>query len=257
MSINSFLRKIASDIKNTAKEFSAEDFYYILKYVGVKPNISLVSDITQFYHDFLDNLNNSLVKYEVKQLGHGDNITHYIALYADSKAKYRDAVKVYFPVKYDYLISSLKTIFLYLIRNNIMATVKFHVKATNEGIVIRFYDKKDVLPFVNYCNNNFVLKDLLVGVNPFIATIYGIGIVFDDNTVSTYNKTLSLLLEEYFKYMSDNNLLDKVSDLDFLDFIMKRVKLEKNEIRQYNMEAIINNFTAILNHNSPISESEK
>ena len=99
------------------------------------------------------------------------------------------------------MISALKTIFSYLIRNSIPSTVKFHVKATNENIVIRFYHKEDVLPFINYCNNNFVLDELLERVNPFIATIYGIGIVRDDNTLNSYNGTLSEILEEYFEFL--------------------------------------------------------
>lgn len=256
MTINNFFKKIVDDIKSKDREYKAMDFYYMLKYLDVKSSTEYGSDIEAFYQDFLNNLNNSLVKFEAKKLGKDNNITHYIAFYVDTKAKYKEAVKVYFPVKYEYMISSLKTIFMYLIRNNIMATIKFHVKATNEGIVIRFYKKEDVLPFINYCNNNFVLKELLAPVNPFIATIYGIGIVFDDNKVSTYNKTLSELLESYFKFMKEQELLNNISDLDFLDYVMKMENKTHDEALKFNIKAISNNITAILNHNSPISEKD-
>lgn len=256
MKINNFLKKIRDDIKNTNREFSYADFYYMLKYIEVNQSTQFSDDIETFYQDFLDSLNNSLVKYETKKLGNNENTTYYLGLYADASARFRDAVKVYFPVKYEYVVSSLKTIFVYLIRNNIKATVKFHLKATNEGIVIRFYKKEEVLPFINYCNNNFILKDLLVATNPFIATIYGIGIVFDDNKTSTYNKTLCRLLEKYFKYMNNNNLLDKVSDLDFLNFIINLANNLNDEIMEFNINSIINNITAIINHNSPISEKD-
>jgi len=224
-----------------------------------KPSSDFLYDVMKsyggcekFYQDFLNSLNNSLVKFDERKLGSNENTTHYIGFYTDKKAFYADAVKVYFPVKYDYLISALKTTFLYLIRNNIKATVKFHLKATNEGIVIRFYDKKDVMSFISYCNNNFRLKDLLVNVNPFIATINGIGIVRDDNTVNSYNGTLSATLKEYFTLLKDNNILDKASDLDFLDYLIKRANIEENEFIKFNIKAIISNIKAILNKENPL-----
>ena len=167
-------------------------------------------------------------------------------------ANYEEAIKVYFPVKYEYMISALKTSFLYLIRNNIQATVKFNVKATNEGIVIRFYKKEDALPFINYCNDNFILKDLLESVNPFIATIYGMGLVMDDNNINSYNGTLSEVLEDYFKVRKEEDMLNKVCDLDFLDFIRKKIANEEDNIKRFNLKAIENNITAILNHASPL-----
>lgn len=256
MSINDFLKQIASDILKNKKVLSKNDFYYILKYLGVKQNVSLVGDIKKFYDDFLDSLNNSLVKYDARVVGEEENTTNYIGFYVDKKADYNEAVKVYFAPKYEYMISALKTIFLYLIRNNVQAVVKFHVKATNEGIVIQFYDKKDVMPFINYCNNNFVLKDLLLNVNPFIATIYGIGLVSDNNTIESYNGTLSVVLEEYFKLAVNNEALSRVSDLDFIDFLRKRIKLEEDKSIVFNLKAIEKNIVAILNHENPISEKD-
>ncbi len=255
MTINSFLKKIATDVGMANQDYSADDFYYILKYLGVKKDNSLVNDIEKFYADFLDSLNNSLVKYEAKSLKSGENVTHYIGFYVDKKADFYEAVKVYFPVKYEYMISALKTIFLYLIRNNIRSQVKFYVKATNENIVIRFYDKKDISSFINYCKNNFVLKDLLVNPNPFIATVNGIGLVSDDNTINTYNGTLSILLRDYFALYRSRDVLETVSDISFLDYVMKRKEMASNE-EKFNIGAIEKNITTILNHNNPLDEKE-
>lgn len=252
MRINEFFKKIASDIKITNKVFSEEEFYYILKYIGVKKDSSKWEDINKFYKDFLENLNNSLVKYETREVKALENTTHYIAFYTDKKALYTEAIKVYFPVKYDYLISALKTTFLYLIRNNIKATVKFHVKATNEGIVIRFYNKLDVMPFISYCNNNFRLKDLTLNVNPFIACIHGLGIVRDDNTVNSYNGTISKMLVEYFTLLKNSNTLDKASGIDFLDYLIKRINLEEDLLVKFNIKAIESNVRAILNNENPL-----
>ncbi len=252
MSINEFLKKIAVDIKVNNTNCDKNDFYYILKYIGIKKDNSLVLDIENFYEEFLNNLNNSLVKYEQRKVKDKDNATYYIGFYVDKMANYEEAIKVYFPVKYEYMISALKTSFLYLIRNNIQATVKFNVKATNEGIVIRFYKKEDALPFINYCNDNFILKDLLESVNPFIATIYGMGLVMDDNNINSYNGTLSEVLEDYFKVRKEEDMLNKVCDLDFLDFIRKKIANEEDNIKRFNLKAIENNITAILNHASPL-----
>ena len=252
MKMNEFLRQIASDIKTTGKSYTKDDYYHLLKYVGIKKDQSRVNDIEEFYDKFLDSLNNSLVRHVVRKTGKNENTTHYIGFYTDERASYTESYKVYFPVKYEYMISALKTIFSYLIRNSIESVVKFHVKATNENIVIRFYHKEDVLPFINYCNSNFILDDLLERVNPFIATIYGIGIVQDDNTLNTYNGTLSEVLEDYFNFLSERNALDNISDLHFLDYVMQKESKEPNEIIKFNLHAIIKDIKAILTRKSPI-----
>ena len=252
MTMNEFLKQIASDKRTLGKEFNRNDYYKLLKYTGIKKDESLVNDIEEFYHNFLENLNNSLVRHVIRKTGNKENTTHYIGFYVDKRANYTEAYKVYFPVKYEYMISALKTIFSYLIRNSIESVVKFHVKATNENIVIRFYHKEDVLPFINYCNNNFILDDLLEETNPFIATIYRIGLVQDDNTLNTYNGTLSILLEEYIDFLDKINALDKANDLQFLDFIIKKEEKEENEIVKFNLHAIENNIKAILTRTSPL-----
>lgn len=250
--MNEFIRQVISDKNIQGKVFSQEDYYYMLKYYGVKKDTRLYLDIEKYYQDFLHSLGNSLVRYEVRNLGSDENTTHYIAFYADRKADYLEAVKVYFPVKYEYMISALKTVFLYLIRNSIEATVKFHVKATNEGIVIRFYHREDVKPFIDYCNNNFVLDDLLIKPHPFMATIHGFGIVRDDNEVGTYNSTLSGLLQEYFGFLDHNSSYSLASDLDFLDYVSKRANIEENSILKFNIRAIEKNIKMILNHENPL-----
>ena len=250
MSINDFIKKIAKDIND--KDLNSEDFYYILKYVGITKDMSLSEDIVKFYHNFLDNLSESLIKYETRNIKNDENATYYIGFYVDKKALYREAVKIYFPVKYEYQISALKTIFLYLVRNNIKATVKFYVKATNENIIIRFYDKKEALPFINYCYKNFILEDLLGPTNPFIATVKGIGVVYDDNTVNTYNGTLSILLEEYFKYLKESNKLEEASDQHFLLFVKEKLENAQSEEIKFNIKAIYKSINIILNHEKPI-----
>lgn len=253
MSINDFIKTIVKEVETNDRVFSKDDFYYMLKYLGIKKDISLVNDIEKFYQDFLNSLNNSLVKFSEKKLGSNENTTHYIAFYTDKKADYLEAVKVYFPVKYEYMISALKTIFLYLIRNNIEATVKFHVKATNEGIVIRFYKKSDVKPFIDYCNNSFILKDLLEPLNPFIAKIHGIGVVQDDNVISSFNETLANMLYEYFTFLKQNGSYDLASDLDFLDYVMKRANIEENDVLRFNIRAVEHSLESILNRSNPLN----
>ena len=252
MKMNEFLKQIASDKRKLGKELNKDDYYLMLKYTGINKDQSLVNDIEEFYQNFLENLNNSLVRHVIRKTGEKENTTHYIGFYVDKRANYTEAYKVYFPVKYEYMISALKTIFSYLIRNSIESVVKFHVKATNENIVIRFYHKEDVLPFINYCNNNFILDDLLEDTNPFIATIYRIEVVEDDNTINSYNGTLSMLLEEYINFLDERNALDKINELQFLDYIIEREKIEENEIIKFNLHAIEKNIKAILTRTNPL-----
>ena len=252
MKINDLIKSISQDMQLNNRVFYKDDFYYMLKYVGIKKNNYLYKDIDKFYEEFLTSLNNSLVRYETRSLKFGENKTNYISFYATEKADYLKAVKVYFPVKYEYLISSLKTVFLYLIRNNIKSTVKFHLKATNEAIVIRFYDEKDVMPFINYCNQSFILKELLEKTNPFIPTIYGIGVVRDDNTKYSYLAMLSECLQDYFWLLKNTNTLDRASDLDFLDYLIKRANIEEDDKTRFDINEIQKGITNILNLSNPL-----
>ena len=252
MRINDFLHQIASDIKRTNESLTSNDIYYLLKYTDIKKDESLAQDIEDFYQKFLDSLNNSLVRHITRKTGQNESTTHYIGFYVEKRASYTEAYKIYFPVKYEYMISALKTIFSYLIRNSIASTVKFHLKATNENIVIRFYNKEDILPFINYCNNSFLLDDLLEKTNPFIATIYGIGIVQDDNTLNSYNGSLADILAQYFDFLKRMDLLDKAGDLHFLDFLMQKEAAENNEIIKFNLKAIEKNIKAILTRTNPL-----
>lgn len=250
--MNEFLKQLASDIKSTNQVLSEKEIYALLKYTKIKRDASLAQEIETFYSRFLNNLSNSLVRHITRQTGKNEFTTHYIGFYVEKRANYTEAYKVYFAVKYEYLISALKTIFSYLIRNSIPSVVKFHVQATNENIVIRFYHKEDVLPFLNYCNNNFILEDLLEEVNPFIATVYKIGVLKDDNTLNSYNGTLANLLYNYLNYLQANDILEKASSIHFLDYVIARKKESDNEIIKFNIQAIEKNITAILNKTSPI-----
>lgn len=243
MTISDFLKKAANN------NYSKDDYYYMLKYLNIKKDTSLDKDIQKYYQEFLESLDNSLIKYRTKRLGLNENTTHYIVFNADKKALYTESVKVYFPVKYEYMNSALKTVFMYLIRNNIQAEVKFHVKATNEGIVIRFYKKSDAKPFIEYCDKNFILHDLLEPLNPFIPSFHGFGIVEDDNTVSSYNKTVAMLLEEYFIYVK-KNAFSMISEMDFLDYIIKRGKIEENDIMRFNIKAVEKGIETIISKNN-------
>lgn len=244
--MDEFLRGIAKNI-NEGNSFLVEDYYMLLKYYGVSKDTSLALDIEKYYNDFLEGLENSLVKYHTNEVGNNLNKTNYIGFYVDEAANYLDAAKVYFSVKYEYVVSALKTVFTYLIRNNIKSTVKFHLKNTNENIVIRFYNKDEVKPFIDYVNNSFVLTDLLGPVNPFIATKYGIGIVRDDNIKNSYNGSLAEHLNDYFNYLKENELLANASGIDFLDFLIKKRSLINDERSIFNINSIIDNIKAIIN----------
>ena len=250
MDINKFFKNIANDLQTNNRELSSDDFYYILKYLNIEQNDTLSKEIENFFEEFLDNLSNSLVKYETKPIGSGTNKTNYLGFYVEEKNKPLKSTKVYFPVKYEYLISALKTTFIYLVRNNIKAVVKFHQKATNEGVVIEFYNKEDVKPFINYCHSNFILKDLLEPLNPFIVTYHKFGII--KKMQGSYIETIAELLSKYFKTIQKNKKYDKVSALDFLAFV---VETKETAIDENDYNTIIKNIKTILN-NKGILEDE-
>jgi len=55
MSINDFIKVVVNEQNKNEKDFSKDDFYYMLKYLGIKKDKSLVNDIEKFYQDFLNN----------------------------------------------------------------------------------------------------------------------------------------------------------------------------------------------------------
>ena len=75
MKMNEFLKQIASDIKN-GKEYTKEDYYYLLKYTGIKKDHSRAEEIEEFYKKFLESLNNSLIRHVTRKTGTGINTTN-------------------------------------------------------------------------------------------------------------------------------------------------------------------------------------
>ena len=69
MKMNEFLKQIASDKRKLGKELNKDDYYLMLKYTGINKDQSLVNDIEEFYQNFLENLNNSLVRHVIRKTG--------------------------------------------------------------------------------------------------------------------------------------------------------------------------------------------
>ena len=94
--------------------------------------------------------------------------------------------------------------------------------------------------------------ELLEKTNPFIPTIYGIGVVRDDNTKYSYLAMLSECLQDYFWLLKNTNTLDRVSDLDFLDYLIKRANIEEDDKTRFDINEIQKGITNILNLSNPL-----
>ena len=251
MLLNDFFSSLAKDFETKTQTLTSDDFYYILKYLNIETDTSLASQIETFFQQFLDKLSASLVKYESKYTKEGANRTNYLALYTTTKCPHTECTKLYFPIKYTYLIKVLTKVLVYLVRNNIKCILKFHQKATNEGLVIEFYHKEDVLPFINYCENNFKLNDLLEPLNPFMVSYHGFGIIKNYN--GSYIDTISKLLSSYISLIIKNDEYSKISALDFLSYV---IDFKDTVLNDDNLNIIIKNLKLILNNNGVLDAND-
>lgn len=132
-------------------------------------------------------------------------------------------VKLYLNFSKEDIYDAATRIFEYINKKNIQCVSKVADKIRSDAIVLRFGNVKEANDVINFVKNDHVLKKKNSRpTNPFLYRDGNFGVAYDD--LLSYNTMISKIIEDYFIQCRALNRLDKVSYLDFTQFVNQKYK---------------------------------
>lgn len=229
--INQFLNYYAEVYKqNPELEIKKDTFYFGL----------MTYDMSQEEYN-----NRDIKNYFEKWEQHFENYSDINVYYSNSQKRFLQFengypkknythVKLYLSFPKDKIYECVNILFEFLASNNINHKSKVADMVRSDSVVLRINTMEQANKVIEFVNNNPFLVQNSKSTNAFLIKKGCIGMAYDGNL--SYNSTLSMLLQEYFKYCRLNNLLDLVSMQHFKKFII----FYKNKIFSQGIE--LNNF---------------
>jgi len=126
------------------------------------------------------------------------------------------SIKVYIPIKYNYIKEGVIELFSFLAKNNITHHSKVGSTMRNDNVVIRLKTIRDVKRLINYILDSEIKKHLL-DANPFIFTYHKIGLAMDNNLSN--NIEISKLIYNYILSRRLFKQADKPNEEEFCNFV--------------------------------------
>lgn len=198
------------------------------------PNLSIIDD--QIYSQLaLYGLNQSEIKdgsiediinIWIKRYKYSENLNVYVSQYQpgflqfqNAKSQTLEAVKLYVSYPKDKIYSCVNKIFDYISSNDMETYSKVSMFLRSDSVVLRMTNFDDAIKVMNFINNDKELRQYAKPTNPFSMKNGVVGMAYD-NRIS-YNYTLAMLMEEYFKECKLKNRLPYVSIDDFRVYVDK------------------------------------
>ncbi len=128
-----------------------------------------------------------------------------------------DPVKMYIPLKPEYLYQGANELFTFMARENIIHQSKIGSHIRFDDIVIRVYSISDAEKIQNFIDNNKTIQDGLLQSSPFAVSRNGIAYAMDDKM--SFNFYLSKFIYNYIEQKKKSNLLSSVSIDDFKGYL--------------------------------------
>ena len=128
-----------------------------------------------------------------------------------------DPVKMYIPLKPEYLYQGANELFTFMARENIIHQSKIGSHIRFDDIVIRVYSISDAEKIQNFIDNNKTIQDGLLQSSPFAVSRNGIAYAMDDKM--SFNFYLSKFIYSYIEQKKKSNLLSSVSVDDFKEYL--------------------------------------
>lgn len=128
-----------------------------------------------------------------------------------------DAIKMYIPLKADYIYDSANQIFDFLSKENIVHSSKIGSKVRMDDLVIRVYNLADAQKIQKFIIENEYIKQGLVKPNPFALSDNLIAYASDG--LISYNSEVSRHISDYINELKRNNTLGYASIDSFVTYI--------------------------------------
>lgn len=146
---------------------------------------------------------------------HTDMQTRFLQ-FRNAKNLSAKCVKLYVSLPKDKIFGGVNKIFSFVAGNNMSTHSKVADRIRSDSIVIRLNEAADALKVIDYINNDNELSYSCKKTNPFLFRQGNVGIAYDD--MLSYNSTVALMLEQYFKECRKKRAFNKVSLEHFRDF---------------------------------------
>lgn len=111
-------------------------------------------------------------------------------------------IKIYVPLKKEYLEKNVKKIMNFIIQNDIVHCSKLAKKIRADNLVLRVSTKEEADKIINYINSN-INKNEMNEYNPFCISEGKVGLAIDGGC--SYNSILSKYIAEYIHKCSQTN----------------------------------------------------
>ncbi len=170
-------------------------------------------------------------------------------------------IKLYLSFPKEHMETAVNTIFSYITSQNMKTFSKVANKLRSDSIVLRMTNMDDAIKIINYVNNAPSLNRYAKPINPFLLQVGKVGVAYDHYI--SYNETLTLLLEQYFRQCRQDNNLKKVSKKHFSNYVkhyhtnvfrnpdqlrqfVKLPKVEKSIFRFQSIGAAMTNYDNVI-----------
>lgn len=166
-----------------------------------------------------------------------------------------DPVKLYIPLKSEYIYEGVNRIFDFCEQNNIIHQSKVASKMRNDNVVLRIKNIEDARKVINFVNNDSYLQRGALKPNAFCFNVGNVGMAIDN--MQSYNDNVSKYLLNYIRQKKQQNNLNNVSLEDFFNYVAcnrlqydtKESIIYGDEIRKLILTALSsNNFEDFSNH---------
>ena len=134
--------------------------------------------------------------------------------------KMEDAIKMYIPLKAEYIYEGANMIFDFLSQENIEHLSKIGSEVRMDNIVVRVFNVNDAMKLQQFIINNNYIRNGLLKSNPFALTDGLIAYACDGNI--SYNNEISRYISDYINYLRDHNALNIAGVNTFIDFINQK-----------------------------------
>jgi len=184
--INEFLENI-ENIYNLHPKITDNEIYSLLVRLDNKDDHKSINDNFDYWIDYYQDKENINC--------FCDKNNPFFCQFQNGKWESNDyTIKLYIPIKYDYIKDDIKIIFDYLSKENIIHRAKVSSTMRNDNLIIRLTTIRDTKKVIDFINNSN-LNNHLLETNPFIFTYNGIGLVMDNNI--SYNLEISKIIYNY------------------------------------------------------------
>lgn len=203
-----FLKRVYSIAKDNNKDLSYDEVYHLIVFNGISnedkridlSNTSFVNWINHFKNRKTSCFVSPTWKYfcQFINLGKGDY---------PIDAEYSE-LKIYIPLKAEYVDEGGKRIFDFLDKNNIKHHSKIGKKIRVDNVVVRLYNKEDAKRFTNFIKHDKWFRGKLNKPSVFAYEEDGIGYGVDGRT--SYNSCVACYVSMYINYCRENHLMPNI-----------------------------------------------